>query len=75
MMPNIPRNNLKDRMIKLGYDPKSVTIKAPVLDNSRVVKQPMKIEPQQLYQESPNQESFVAPKINNIDEWSDFEDD
>lgn len=59
-------------MIKLGYDPNKVIITPPVLDNSKVV---AKVENQQLHQAPVKIEPFIAPKITNLDEWSDFEDD
>lgn len=73
-MPSIPNNNLRERMLKLGYDPKLAKIEAPVLDNSRVIKEEdkkTKFNPQL----SNQQEPFKAPEVLNIDDWSDFEDD
>lgn len=67
-MAKIPKNNLQERMAKLGYNPNLVSIKPPTLDNSKVVytssaPQP-KVEP-----------FFEPPKLLNIDDWSDFEDE
>lgn len=62
-MPPIPKNNLKERMSKLGYNPNLVKIKPPVLDNSNIVaKKEEKID-------------IFRPEKLNLDEWSDFEED
>lgn len=66
-MPPIPKNNLRDRMIKLGYNPNIVTLTAPIVDNSKV-----KPPPPQIIKPL---ETFTPPAIVNIDEWSDFEDE
>jgi len=70
-MASIPKNNLKERMIKLGYNPNIVHIVPPVLDNSRVIDTPI------LYTKvaQQGQSNFTPPIIPNIEEWSDFEDD
>lgn len=67
-MNSIPKNNLKEQMLKLGYNPDVVKIEPPVLDNSKVVKQERKLVQDQ-------SSSFKPPVIADIDEWSDFEDD
>lgn len=75
-MPIIPKNNLKERMLKLGYDPKFVHITPPVIDNSKVVRKneaPIEKKPQITHQAPLI--NFTPPVIVNIDEWSDFEDD
>lgn len=74
-MPQIPQNNLKERLIKLGYNTIGVNITPPALDNSKVVAKPKKVESCQVKQESIKQETLITPRINNIDEWSDFEDE
>lgn len=74
-MTSIPKNNLRERLLKLGYNPNLITIKPPVLDNSGVVKE-----------EPPKASTFFGstfseanipnpPVFINVDEWSDFEED
>lgn len=65
-MTSIPKNNLRELMLKLGYDPTLIKIVPPVLDNSKVVKQESKNQP-------PG--NIKQPDILNLDEWSDFDDD
>lgn len=67
-MNSIPKNNLKEQMLKLGYNPDAVKIVPPVLDNSKVVKRELKF-----IKDHPI--IFKPPVIANLDEWSDFEDD
>lgn len=67
-MTSIPKNNLKEQMLKLGYNPAVVNIVPPVLDNSKVIKQETKF-----VQNKPS--TIETPVIANLDEWSDFEDD
>lgn len=80
-MTTIPKNNLKERMQRLGYNPNIVKIVAPTLDNSKVIKNKPKIDNkpiQSTYKSevtAPVPVNFVPPKIDNIDDWSDFEDE
>lgn len=83
-MTRIPKNNLNERMTKLGYNCNSVRIVAPVLDNSKVVvSKPPTTSNSQVQPSYPNQQfqqqqaptNFNPPPISNIDDWSDFEDD
>lgn len=74
-MPQIPQNNLKERLIKLGYSTIGVNINPPVIDNSQVVVKSKKLGGCQVQQESFKQENLITPRITNIDEWSDFEDE
>lgn len=69
-MVNIPKNNLKERMVKLGYNPNLMKITAPTLDNSNIIVGPPKKEPSK-----PVQTNFQPPEVLNIDDWSDFEED
>lgn len=82
-MPAIPKNNLKERLTKLGYDPNGIQIIKPVLDNSRVVPDS---KPTTSYQNKPyksNMEVKPAGKtdfkpldiLKPLDDWSDFEDE
>lgn len=68
-MVSIPKNNLKERMIKLGYNPNLMKITPPKLDNSKIIV-PTKIETQ-----NRTEINFQPPEIMNIDDWSDFEDE
>jgi hypothetical protein len=52
-MPAIPKNNLRERMLKLGYKAELMKVVPPVLDNSRVVKD----EPKPVFQAS----TYQAP--------------
>lgn len=81
-MTSIPQNNLKERLLKLGYNPDNFTITPPVLDNSKVVK--VERKPQASVSRPPQQPplqtiapqtNFKPPVILNINDWSDFEDD
>lgn len=72
-MSSIPKNNLKERMLKLGYKPDLVRIVPPVLDNSRVVIK--KEEPKTSQGPSNPIVNFQPPQILNINDWSDFEDE
>lgn len=79
-MPTIPKNNLHERMLKLGYDPKLMEIKPPVLDNSQVVKEPTEQPKPSQYQPKTEQTHISTANTLqlgtfNIDEWSDFEED
>lgn len=73
-MPPIPKNNLRERMLKLGYNPDIVTIKPPVLDNSKVIVVP-KAQPSSFVSAPAPAAVAPPPLITNIDDWSDFEDD
>lgn len=75
VMPLIPANNLKERMLKLGYNPDIIKLSPPVLDNSAVVKRETKptvvtIKPPETSAVPRNEPEFI-----NLDEWSDFEED
>lgn len=75
-MTSIPKNNLSERMRKLGYNPNIVTITPPVLDNSKVIKKEEPPASYRSYQSVPNPEPEFKPLPSvNIDEWSDFEED
>lgn len=69
-MVTIPKNNLKERMIKLGYNPNLMKITPPTLDNSNIIIGPSRSETQGRVEAN-----FQPPQIINIDEWSDFEDE
>lgn len=114
-MVKIPRNNLRERLSALGYNPNGIQITEPVLDNSRVIVPDIKpsttisyqnktagsevnsmpnfdpdCKPSTSYQNRniysgsdtkfagksvmENNVNFKPPVIENIDEWSDFED-
>lgn len=87
-MTSIPKNNLAERMLRIGYDPNIVKIQKPVLDNSKIIKtQNIKSQPDTKYthnnytsnkpteQKSAVLSDFRPPEILNLDEWSDFEDE
>lgn len=89
-MAPIPKNNLRERLMKLGYDPNSVQITTPVLDNSKVVPDRAttkptannqsgstgtKIEINPVYKPIKKDPNFDPPIILGVDEWSDFEDE
>lgn len=75
-MPRIPKNNLREQMLKLNYNPNLVKITAPVINYvpppQPPVQQPAKIENQP---QQPTTATFQPPPIVNIDDWSDFEED
>lgn len=74
-MPAIPKNNLKEQMLKLNYNPNLVKLTAPKINYvppPQTTNQPApttKIEKQSF------DTSFQPPPITNIEEWSDFEDE
>ena len=71
-MPSLPKNNLHERMKKLGYNPNIVKLVPPVLDNSKVAKD----QPRVTYAPIPKVQTDFKPLATvNIDEWSDFEED
>lgn len=77
-MPPIPKNNLKEQMLKLNYNPNLVKITPPVINyvppppqQSTNIYKPAQ---QSTYNQQP-QIKFDPPTISNIDDWSDFEDD
>lgn len=75
-MPSIPRNNLAERMQKLGYNPNIVKINPPVIDNSNIIIRQDTSKSSTSYQERSKQETKFKPlETVNIDEWSDFEED
>lgn len=76
-MTSLPKNNLKERMSKLGYNPNLVVLTIPELDNSKVIKREKKvyIPPAQSANLANQPSDFKPPVIMNIDEWSDFEDE
>lgn len=81
-MPNIPKNNLRERMLKLGYDSTWAKITPPIVDNSRIIKseQPkvnLGSTTSNRYNQpyTAPQTNFTPPVIANIDDWSDFEED
>lgn len=81
----IPKNNLQERMLKLGYKVEAMKIVPPVLDNSKVVKEEVK----PVFESKPYQGSeYTQPTSSNIkteptlklenfniDDWSDFDED
>lgn len=74
-MTSIPKNNLRERMLKLGYNPDLITIKAPILDNSGIKKEePPKLNNNFEYNKT-NGDCQKPPVFMNIDDWSDFEED
>lgn len=76
-MPSIPKNNLRERLQKLGYNPNLITIVPPVLDNSGVVKNEqaaLGVTSNSTYQADSNC-NIKPPEFVNIDDWSDFEED
>ena len=75
-MPSIPKNNLRERMLKLHYNPDLIKIVPPILDNSKVVKKEQAPAPaNRPYEPVKNQENFKPPEFINLDDWSDFEED
>ena len=78
-MSAIPKNNLRERLQKLGYDPNLAVIKKPELINIKHSTN------ETTYPSCSNLESDVQvattdskpPQILNlnIDEWSDFDED
>lgn len=79
-MTSIPNNNLKERLLRLGYNPDGVKLTAPVLDNSKIIKverkvQQTNIQSNQQQTATASQNNFKLPVIVNLDEWSDFEDE
>lgn len=53
-MPAIPKNNLKERLLKLGYNSNSFKIVPPALDNSKVVHERRSLESQINYKAQPS---------------------
>lgn len=85
-MAPIPKNNLRERLQKLGYNPNLARIQPPTLDNSKVIYPEKKVvaPPPSAYSSehfgggSSNHQppsNFQPPVITNIDDWSDFEED
>lgn len=82
-MPQIPANNLKERLLNQGYNPKFINLRPPVLDNSAVVKPETKPKPTFVPQTATTAKPTSAgdltaksePEFINIDDWSDFEED
>ena len=84
-MPSIPKNNLKERMLKLNYNPDLVMIVPPVLDNSKIIipqeKPKTAFQPnfqttyQPVKEDAKETQDFKPPTFINVDDWSDFEDD
>ena len=72
-MTSIPKNNLNERMVKLGYNPNIVKLVPPVLDFSAILKRE---KPPLIYQTAPKAQLDFKPLATvNIDDWSDFEED
>lgn len=73
-MPPIPRNNLIDRLEKLGYNAKNVNINPPQMQiiinipNATATTSMPKAKPIASLKDN-------GPVIVNVDDWSDFEDD
>jgi len=75
-MGPIPKNNLAERMRKLGYDPNIVKIVPPILDNSQIIKKDDPKPSYSAYKVNLNTEPEFKPLATvNIDEWSDFEEE
>lgn len=69
-MPQLPANNLRERMLKLGYNPEFVKLTPPTLDNSSVIKKESK--PSYV---TANSGAKKEPEFINLDDWSDFEEE
>lgn len=85
-MAPIPKNNLRERLQKLGYNPNLAKIQPPTLDNSKViypkkevVAAPAPVQSSDHFDGGVSKHSpapnFQPPVITNIDDWSDFEED
>lgn len=89
MPPKIPKNNLKERMVKLGYNPDLAQITPQICAELPPKPEPAKYQPpvkqQPQYQQPQQQQTgastsnpstnFAPPLMVNLDDWSDFEDD
>ena len=73
-MAQIPKNNLKERMQKLGYRPDLFVIIPPTLDNSKVVTRQEPKVLSKLQQQVQDFDDF-KPEALNIEDWSDFEEE
>lgn len=83
-MPSIPKNNLKEHMLKLNYNPNLVKITPPVINYvppppSQAQQPTSTYKLAQTIQQSTYQQQqtikFDPPQVVNLEEWSDFEDD
>lgn len=78
-MSSIPKNNLRERLQKLGYDPNLAVIKKPELINIKPT--PNQSTYQSCSNQNPGDQGIPtkieqSPLLNlNIDEWSDFDED
>lgn len=75
-MASIPKNNLRERLTKLGYDPNGVQISKPVLDNSRVKPESKPISSTMDFKTAISKApDFKPPVIEDIDAWSESDFD